>query len=191
MAQELIGTNLRLFACPWSAPSWMKTNYDMSGNGSTMKGDLYNDTRYWGTWSKYFVRFFEEYGKQNVRFWGLTIQNEPLTKPLYTEMFMPANVERDFLKKFLGPAIRAHPATSHLKIMIYDQDRGSCGPYGVDGHQECGADKFIGVVLGDEAAASYVDGVSMHWYEDGFVNASMLDSIHNSYPEKWIMHTEV
>jgi hypothetical protein len=59
--------------------------------------------------------------------------------------------------------------------MIYDHGRGACGPYGVDRNQECGADKFIGVVLRDEAAASYVDGVAMHWYDDGV-----------SMPQCWI-----
>lgn len=56
MALDYIGANLKLFASPWSAPAWMKTNYDMVGNGSTMRGSLYNDTRFWDTWSKYFVR---------------------------------------------------------------------------------------------------------------------------------------
>ena len=100
-------------------------------------------------------------------------------------------IYRDFLKKFLGPAIRTNPLTNHLKIMIYDFNRGSCGPYGPDRIMECGADKFIDVVLADEGASSYVDGVAMHWYDDFNYNASVLDTIYNRHSDKWILHTEV
>ena len=75
--------------------------------------------------------------------------------------------------------------------MIYDFNRGSCGPYGPDRIQECGADKFIDVVLADESASSYVDGVAMHWYDDFNYNVSVLDTIYNKHSDKWILHTEV
>lgn len=41
-----------------------------------------------------FLRFFEEYAKQNIRFWGLTVQNEPLNNATFQEMFMPADEQR-------------------------------------------------------------------------------------------------
>jgi O-glycosyl hydrolase len=40
-------------------------------------------------------RFFEEYSKQGVNFWGLTVQNEPDMPTLkYEEMYYNASMER-------------------------------------------------------------------------------------------------
>ncbi len=63
--------NIKLFASPWSAPAWMKTNNALNGRGYLYK-------RYYQTWANYFVRFFDEYAQNNISFWGLTPQNEPL-----------------------------------------------------------------------------------------------------------------
>lgn len=56
MAQSQIGENLRLFTSPWSPPAWMRNNFSMTGDGGTMRGDLFNDTKYWTTWTKYFIK---------------------------------------------------------------------------------------------------------------------------------------
>ena len=73
-ASTAAGGNLRLFSTPWSPPGWMKSNGRMKGGG-VMKGDM--NGQYYQTWAKYFVRFFEEYHKAGIDFWGTTIQNEP------------------------------------------------------------------------------------------------------------------
>ncbi|KAI3414196.1 hypothetical protein GPALN_011653 [Globodera pallida] len=74
-AGQLVGKDrLRLFASPWSPPGWMKTNEQMSKDGQ-LKGTV--DGPYYRLYAQYLKRFFEEYAKQNVTFWGLTIQNEP------------------------------------------------------------------------------------------------------------------
>lgn len=54
MAQTALGnTQLKLFASPWSAPAWMKTNNEME-NGGNLKGDV--NGPYYITWANYFVR---------------------------------------------------------------------------------------------------------------------------------------
>ena len=44
---------VKMFASPWSAPAWMKTNHNMSGNG-TLIGQPGGP--YYKTWANYFVR---------------------------------------------------------------------------------------------------------------------------------------
>lgn len=73
-AQQLTGGKLRLFASPWSAPGWMKTNGRMKGGGQ-LKGPFLG--QYYTTYSKYYSRFLEEYSKRGINFWAMTIQNEP------------------------------------------------------------------------------------------------------------------
>lgn len=34
---------------------------------------------YYQTWADYHIKFFDEYLKNGVKFWGLTVGNEPLT----------------------------------------------------------------------------------------------------------------
>ena len=48
-ATEIKGQDLTLFASPWSAPSWMKTNNDFIG-----KGEL--KIEHYQTWADYFVK---------------------------------------------------------------------------------------------------------------------------------------
>lgn len=53
-AQELSKKKLLIFGSPWSAPAWMKTNDNMTGNG-TLKGQPGGP--YYKSWAQYFVRY--------------------------------------------------------------------------------------------------------------------------------------
>ena len=46
-------------------------------------------------------------------------------------------------------------------------------------------------VLADPEAAKYVDGIGIHWYADGNVNTSVLDTTHTNHPDKFMLYTEV
>ena len=68
--------SLWLYASPWSAPAWMKTNGKMTGCGEkcTLKTGSFERT-----WAIYFKRFIDEYHeKYNVKISAVTVQNEPL-----------------------------------------------------------------------------------------------------------------
>lgn len=47
---------IKMFASPWSAPGWMKTNGNMTGKGS-IKGEP--GGLYYKSWANYFVRLVE------------------------------------------------------------------------------------------------------------------------------------
>ena len=55
--------DVRVFASPWSAPSWMKSNGALNGQGYLLQ-------EYYQTWADYFIRFLEEYEKEGVPMWG-------------------------------------------------------------------------------------------------------------------------
>ena len=73
------------------------------------------------------LRFFDAYAKQGVKFWAMSIQNEPSSglDPFYgwQTMSMTSDMEGDFLAELLGPAIRGSDITKNLKIMIYSDQR--------------------------------------------------------------------
>lgn len=43
-------------------------------------------TQYYQLWADYYVKFFEEYEKEGITFWGVTTQNEPNTGLLGSEI---------------------------------------------------------------------------------------------------------
>lgn len=89
------------------------------------------------------LRFFEEYAQQGVDFWGMTTQNEPSSGAVksyaWQTMFWDAEMQRyversvrfinyhlpsrQFIKGVLGPMLRNHSASSHLKVMVNDDNR--------------------------------------------------------------------
>uniref|UniRef100_A0A914E762 Glucosylceramidase n=1 Tax=Acrobeloides nanus TaxID=290746 RepID=A0A914E762_9BILA len=71
--------------------------------------------------------------------------------------------------------------------MVWDESRGACDPYN---KTTCGADKFVDVILADQAASSYVDGIAFHWYADAHTNTSVLDHLQRTYSKQWILYTE-
>jgi glucosylceramidase len=54
MANLASGGALKLFASPWSAPGWMKTNGQML-HGGFLKGEV--NGPYYQTWANYFLRY--------------------------------------------------------------------------------------------------------------------------------------
>lgn len=72
MATNVSKNAIELIASPWSSPAWTKTN-NAFNHGGFLKKEYYN------YWAEYFVKFFEAYKKEGIRFWGVTVQNEPAT----------------------------------------------------------------------------------------------------------------
>lgn len=64
-----INPDLELLASTWTAPRWMKTNNAM--NGGAIKDEYYQ------VWADYFIKFFENYEKEGISFWGVSTGNEP------------------------------------------------------------------------------------------------------------------
>lgn len=177
-AANLTGGNIRLFASPWSAPGWMKTNGHMKGGGS-LRGEV--NGKYYRAYAKYLVKFFEEYFRNGVRFWGMTLQNEPSsgTLPFYgwQTMFFTPRMQRDFVKVTLGPMFESSKVTKDLKVMALDDNR-------------MWLPGWADTIFDDPEAAKFVDGIGVHWYLNALASAEVLTTTHNRHPEKFILATE-
>ncbi|VIO88727.1 Uncharacterized protein BM_BM6281 [Brugia malayi] len=168
---------LKLFASPWSAPGWMKTSGQMIGGG-TLRGPP--NGSYHVTWANHYVKFLETYKKNGVTFWGLTVQNEPVSgidlSYKWQTMYFSPKAEGDFIKNHLGPALRRSEVGRNISLMIMDDQRTQL-PIWAD------------VVLKDKEAAQYISGIAVHWYND-FVPVSQLSETHSRHPNKFIFGTE-
>jgi len=161
------GGSLTLFASPWSPPAWMKSNKDMLHGGKLLPN-------YQQAWADYYVKFFEEYQKEGIPFWGLTVQNEPMATQTWESCIYTAEEERDFVKNYLGPTL-AKSAFKDAKLIIWDHNRGLMV-------------QRAATVYNDPEASKYVWGTGFHWYVgDHFDNVQLHAE---AFPDKNLIFTE-
>jgi len=162
-----INPAIKIVACPWTAPAWMKINAD---NANNFKGGKLNPV-YYSVYADYFVKYLQGMKAEGITIDAITPQNEPLNPGNNPSMVMIAAEQSDFIKNFLGPAFKAAGITT--KIIIYDHN----------------ADRpdYPLAVLSDAGARQYVDGTAFHLYAG---NISALTPVHDAYPSKNIYFTE-
>jgi glucosylceramidase len=167
-AARVAGQPLKLIASPWSPPAWMKTNGQMN-HGGKLKPE-YRDT-----WARYYIRYVQEYEREGLPIWGLTVQNEPLADQLWESCIYTGEEERDFVRDHLGPTLEKAGLSSRIKLIIWDHNRDLL-------YERAKA------VYDDPAAARYVWGAAFHWYMgDNFENVQLT---HDAYPDKQLLFSE-
>ncbi len=161
------GNNLLLYASPWSPPAWMKSNNNMLQGGKLLP-------EYYQSWADYYVKFIQEYKKQGIDIWGLTVQNEPAAVQTWESCIYTGEEERDFVKNFMGPSLEK-AGMSNVKVIVWDHNRGLM-------YQRAK------MVLEDPEAAKYVWGTGFHWYTgDHFDNVRLVAE---AFPDKKLLFTE-
>ena len=166
------GNPVRVFATPWSAPAWMKSNGSMVGGGALLPA-------YRATWARYIVKFVQAYEQAGVPIWGLSVQNEPMAKQRWESMIYTAEEETRFLGDHLGPALK-QAGLGGRKIVVWDHNRDLLP-------------QRAGHLLADARARPYVWGVGYHWYETWTGGAPMhrnVAAVHAAYPEVNLLMTE-
>ncbi len=158
-----INPDLKLLGSPWSPPAWMKTN------GETKGGSLRPE--FYAAYAQYFVKYLQQMRAEGVRLDAITVQNEPLHPGNNPSLLMLPEQQAEFIKKHLGPALRA--AKLDTKIILYD-------------HNADRPDYPISI-LNDKEARQYVDGSAFHLYA-GPIEA--LSQVHDAHPDKHVYFTE-
>jgi glucosylceramidase len=158
-----INPNIKILACPWSAPAWMKTNSNLSG-GSLLP-------QYYAAYANYFVKYIQAMAAQGITIDAITPQNEPLNPSNNPAMVMQDTAEAKFIGSYLGPAFQTAGITT--KIICYDHN--------------CDRPDYPEYVLNDKTANPYVDGSAFHLY---LGDISALTPVHAAFPNKNIYFTE-
>jgi len=168
--KEALGASqegFKIFASPWSPPAWMKTN------GSMLQGGKLK-AQYRQAWADYYIRFIEEYDREDIPIWGLTVQNEPMAVQTWESCIYTAEEERDFVKNYLGPAIE-NSGDPDTKLIVWDHNRGIM-------YQRAKT------IYDDPEASKYVWGTGFHWYVgDHFENVRLHKE---AFPDKKMLFTE-
>ena len=166
------GGKLAIFASPWSPPAFMKNNNDML-HGGKLKPEFYQ------AWANYYTKFIAAYNREGIPIWGITIQNEPMATQKWESCIYSAEEERDFLKNYLGPTMKA-AGLGAKKIIVWDHNRDLV-------YQR------VNTILSDPKAAQFVWGIGYHWYEPWSGGEPMYDNIKlvsDSFPDKPLIFTE-
>lgn len=162
-----INPNIKILACPWTAPVWMKVS--PVGNNGFEGGSL--NTAYYTTYAQYFVKYIQAMAAQGITINAITCQNEPLNAYNTPAMTMQSGEETNFIKNNLGPAFQS--AGIKAKIIAYDHN--------------CDHPEYPEAVLADATANPFVDGSAFHLYAG---DISALSAVHNAYPNKNLYFTE-
>jgi len=171
-ATQASGGELLLYASPWSAPAFMKSNNNMLRGGKLLP-------EYYGAWAEYYTKFIEAYEKEGMPIWGISIQNEPMAVQRWESMIYTAEEERDFLKNHLGPTME-EAGYGDKNIIVWDHNRDLMA-------------NRANVIFEDPEASKYAWGIGYHWYETWAGGDSMHDNlalVKASYPDKHILFTE-
>ncbi len=166
-AEKYAKEPISLLASPWSPPAFMKDNNSMIFGGKLLP-------EYFDSWANYYVKFIEEYRKQGLTVWGISVQNEPVAVQRWDSCIYSGEEERDFVKNHLGPVMEKSSA-SDVKILIWDHNRDIIV-------------KRAEIVLADKEANKYVWGTAFHWYgNEDFAN---VGKVHDMFPDKGLLFTE-
>lgn len=166
------GSEMRVFASPWSAPAWMKSNKTMLKGGKLLP-------EYRDVWARYYVKFIQAYEKAGVPIWGLSVQNEPMATQKWESMLYTAEEETRFLADHLGPTLK-NAGMGAKKIVVWDHNRDLLP-------------QRAGHILSDPKARPYVWGVGYHWYETWAGGDPMhrnVAAVHEAYPDVPLLMTE-
>ena len=160
----------KIFASPWTAPPWMKTNNDWVG------GKL--KPEYYDTWALFFSKYDDAYKKQGIDIWGFTVENEPHGNGNNWEsMHYTPEEMTEFVKNHLGPQLEKD-GKDDLVVLGYDQNRK-------------GIKEWVDVMYKNEENAKYYDGTAVHWYESTYkIFAEDLQYAHEKAPDKYLIETE-
>ena len=166
---------LKLVASPWTAPAWMKDNQDWygAGRGGTLL------PRHHDTFARYMVRYLQAYRDAGVPIWAVTPENEPVGNGGQWESmeFTPAAMAQ-YVGGHLGPRLR-EAGLGAVKIIQFDHNR------------DANALAFTEAIMADPAAAPFVWGTGVHWYErTGPGGSAVLDTLRSRWPTLPLLHTE-
>ena len=171
-AMAAAGGKLNLFASPWSPPAFMKDNNDIL-HGGKLKPEFYN------SWAMYYTKFINEYEKEGIPIWGITVQNEPMATQRWESCVYTAQEETDFIKNYLGPTMQK-AGLQDKKIIAWDHNRDLI-------YQRAQT------YFNDPEASKYIWGLGFHWYEAWSGGTPMYDNlklVHDAFPDKHLLFTE-
>jgi glucosylceramidase len=165
--------NMKLFASPWSPPTWMK--FPKAYNFGTMiwNKDVLN------AYALYFLKFVQAYEKEGININQIHIQNEPMSSQVFPSCIWTGEQFREFIAEYMGPLFEKHKSPAEIWLGTLN------GPETDSRMLSTDYDDYANLVLSDDKARKYVKGVSYQW-----AGKNAVQRTHESWPEIRLMQSE-
>ncbi len=165
--------NMKFFASPWSPPAWMK--HPKAHNFGTLVQTEQNLKAY----ALYLSLFIEAYQKEGVEISQLHIQNEPMSSQKFPSCIWTGEEFANFIAKYLGPMFTERGIKTKIWLgTLNGPETDFRSPY-------TRYDQYANLVLHDEQAYKYIEGVSYQWAGKYALNLNR-----SAFPELKYMQTE-
>jgi glucosylceramidase len=140
-----INPNLRLWASPWTPPTWMKDNRAFDG------GNMVDNDANLRALALYLAKFVQEYGKEGIRIEAIHHQNEPGYATGYPSCLWTPALYTKFIGMYLGPTFTSQGVTAQIYLgTMSNNDAGKDGT-------------IVTTVNGNATASMYVKGFGLQW----------------------------
>jgi len=178
--------SLKLWASPWSPPTWMKWNkhYACAATGektdqrfrnnlgSDMQGKegtnmFIQKKEYFEAYARYFTRFIEAYRNEGINIGMVMPQNEFNSCQIFPSCTWTASGLAEFIGGYLGPAMEK------LDVELFF------------GTMERPGEALADTILNDPRAGKYIKGVGFQW-----AGKEAIPGIHKRYPHLALYQTE-
>jgi glucosylceramidase len=154
-----VNANLRLWASPWTPPTWMKTTSGtVSGAACTNTGStpydggcMKDDTATLQALALYLAKFVQEYGKEGIKIEAVHHQNEPGYATGYPSCLWSPALYTKFIGTYLGPTFASQGVTAAIYLgTMSNNDSGKDGT-------------IVTTVNADATASPYIKGYGLQW----------------------------
>jgi glucosylceramidase len=178
---QTIRPDLKIWASPWSPPSWMKINkhYACSSGsvndlpperqGKEMEDMFILDEQTLSAYALYFSKFIREYKKEGIDIYAVHVQNEPNSCQNFPSCIWTPDALATFIGKYLGPEFEKDGLNTEIWLGTIERSQ----PERID------------PILQDPDVAKYITGVGFQWAGKGAIR-----HVHENYPEMKLMQTE-
>ena len=149
--------DLKLFASPWSPPTWMKNPPVYNW------GKLIWEPKNLQAYADYFVRFVKEYQHEGITIDQIHVQNEPVANQKFPSCMWTGAELKEFIRDYLGPMFKKNGLDTEIWLGTINAPGCDYNRLIFDKWATEDYDYFANTVLEDDEARQYITGVSYQW----------------------------
>jgi glucosylceramidase len=169
---------LKLFASPWSPPTWMKFPRAYNNGRLIMKKEILD------AYALYFKKFVEAYEEEGIKIDQVHIQNEPFADQKFPSCLWSGEQYKVFIRDHIGPLFDKENVPAEIWFgTLNGPTQMSFSPIGTITVQSY--DEYVDCVLFDDETRKYIKGVGYQW-----AGQNVIQRTHESFPELKLMQTE-
>jgi len=164
---------MKLFASPWSPPTWMK--FPQAYNYGTLTWE----EKYLKAYALYFAKFVKAYEAEGIHIHQIHVQNEPMSSQKFPSCIWTGEQFAEFIGKYLGPLFERENIDTEIWLGTLN------GPETDSRFLYTRYNDYANLVLHDKDAYKYIKGISYQWAGKYAVAVTR-----ESWPEKRLMQSE-